>query len=99
MNAEDDEAPEEDALAEPLLDGQPAAKLTPRKVAPSSIAFVASVSGQLAARASTSEHATLSECICVAALLQTQSQCEHILAWQCRECLLPQFDHKQPLCQ
>lgn len=40
VNAEDDEAPEEDALAEPFLDAQPAAKLTPRKVAPSSIAFV-----------------------------------------------------------
>ena len=40
VTAEDDEAPEEDALAEPLLHTQPAAKLTPRRVAPSSIAFV-----------------------------------------------------------
>ena len=40
MNAEDDEAPEEDALAEPVLEPQPAARLSPRKLAPSSIAFV-----------------------------------------------------------
>lgn len=40
MNAEDDEAPEEDALAEPVLEPQPAARLSPRKLAPSSIAFI-----------------------------------------------------------
>ena len=40
VNAEDDEAPEEDALAEPILEPQPAAKLSLRKLAPSSIAFI-----------------------------------------------------------
>ena len=40
VNAEDDEAPEEDALAEPVLQPQPAAKLSPRKLVPSSFAFV-----------------------------------------------------------
>ena len=40
VNAEDDEAPEEDALAEPVLAPQPAARLSPRKLAPSSIAFL-----------------------------------------------------------
>ena len=39
MNAEDDEAPEEDALAEPVVEQQPIAKVTPRKIAPSSVAF------------------------------------------------------------
>ena len=40
VNAEDDEAPEEDALAEPVLVSQPAVAVTPRKLAPSSIAFI-----------------------------------------------------------
>lgn len=40
VNAEDDEAPEEDALAEPVLVSQPPVAVTPRKLAPSSIAFI-----------------------------------------------------------
>lgn len=40
INAEDDEAPEEDALAEPVLASQPPASVTCRKVAASSIAFI-----------------------------------------------------------
>ena len=28
-----------------------------------------------------------------------QGQCERMLAWQYRQCLRPQLDHKQPLCQ
>ena len=40
VNAEDDEAPEEDALAEPaLVPPQAAAKVTPRRDASSSLAF------------------------------------------------------------
>jgi len=40
VNAEDDEAPEEDALAEPVVEQQPIAKVTPRKIAPSSVSFL-----------------------------------------------------------
>ncbi|CAL5224063.1 g6688 [Coccomyxa viridis] len=40
VNAEDDEAPEEDALAKPVLVSQPPAAVAPRKLASSSIAFI-----------------------------------------------------------
>ena len=40
INAEDDEAPEEDALAEPVPASQPPATVTRRKVAACSITFI-----------------------------------------------------------